>query len=220
MQPLTSRQNQVFEFIRATLNETHRAPTMKEIGQALGIRSTNAVSKHLRALERKGYIEREESRGRTIALVKGRDFGSTPRRWSLPVLGAVSSRYPGRLRHRIPRYLSVDELLVRGAPKEACVVMRSADDGVAKAGILRGDLVVVEERPAVLLRKRTLAGVLFEDMPAVRYVQYERNVFTVHGMGRGTQTEQFRRDDPSFHVVGPVVAMLRIGEQPEPAGPI
>ena len=62
---LTQRQNAVYEFVRAYVREHGKPPTLKEIGAALSIRSTNGVSKHLHALEQKHYIRRlpNEARG-------------------------------------------------------------------------------------------------------------------------------------------------------------
>ncbi|WP_243665197.1 LexA family protein [Rhodothermus marinus] len=56
---LTARQNEAYEFIRTYQRRHHKPPTLQEIGEALGIRSTNGVFKLLRALEKKGYLRRD-----------------------------------------------------------------------------------------------------------------------------------------------------------------
>lgn len=58
--PLTERQAEVFRFICQMLREQGRSPSLREIGERTGIRSTNGVNDHLRALERKGWIERTD----------------------------------------------------------------------------------------------------------------------------------------------------------------
>ena len=60
---LTARQNEAYEFIRLYMRTQRKPPTLKEIGGNLGIRSSNGVFKLLKALEKKGYIRREEHRG-------------------------------------------------------------------------------------------------------------------------------------------------------------
>ena len=60
---LTDRQKEILEFIASTVDQRGVAPTFREIGDALGIRSTNGVADHVKALERKGYIERPGGRG-------------------------------------------------------------------------------------------------------------------------------------------------------------
>ena len=67
---LTERQRQVYEFIRDRIDARGFGPTVREIGSAFGIRSPNGVMCHLKALERKGLIKRENNRSRAISLTE------------------------------------------------------------------------------------------------------------------------------------------------------
>ena len=66
---LTARQNEAYEFIRLYMRTQRKPPTLKEIGSNLGIRSSNGVFKLLKALEKKGYVRREEHAARGLDLV-------------------------------------------------------------------------------------------------------------------------------------------------------
>src|SRR5579872_2973943 len=66
MQGLTDRQQQVLHYIRQSIHERGYPPTLREIGAHMGIRSTNGVNDHLRALERKGYLTREDMKSRAL----------------------------------------------------------------------------------------------------------------------------------------------------------
>ena len=66
MNGLTDRQRMVLEYICGSIDERGYPPTLREIGNKLGIRSTNGVNDHLRALERKGYLTREDMKSRTL----------------------------------------------------------------------------------------------------------------------------------------------------------
>src|SRR5207244_11939925 len=66
MQGLTQRQQMVLDFIRLSITERGYPPTLREIGARMGIRSTNGVNDHLRALERKGYLTREDMKSRAL----------------------------------------------------------------------------------------------------------------------------------------------------------
>src|SRR5512146_3165105 len=70
MQGLTRRQEQTLEFIRRSIEQRGYPPTLREIGEYMGIRSTNGVNDHLRALERKGYLTREDMKSRALKLVE------------------------------------------------------------------------------------------------------------------------------------------------------
>ncbi|MDH5492624.1 MAG: hypothetical protein OEY14_11795, partial [Myxococcales bacterium] len=73
LQKLTDRQRAVLEFISTSIEDHGYPPTLREIGNHLGIRSTNGVNDHLRALERKGYLTREDMKSRTLRLVRAPD---------------------------------------------------------------------------------------------------------------------------------------------------
>lgn len=68
-QPLTDRQAQTLAIIRASILERGFPPTLREIGEEMSIRSTNGVSDHMKALERKGYIRRHDLKSRGVELV-------------------------------------------------------------------------------------------------------------------------------------------------------
>src|SRR5579871_4843811 len=66
MQGLTQRQQMVLDFIQESIHARGYPPTLREIGARMGIRSTNGVNDHLRALERKGYLTREDMKSRAL----------------------------------------------------------------------------------------------------------------------------------------------------------
>src|SRR5579862_7744048 len=66
VQGLTQRQQMVLDFIRQSISDRGYPPTLREIGARMGIRSTNGVNDHLRALERKGYLTREDMKSRAL----------------------------------------------------------------------------------------------------------------------------------------------------------
>ena len=100
--PLTERQNQAYEFIRSYLRDYRKPPTLKDIGEALGIRSSNGVFKLLKVLEHKGYIEREKHVARGVRLVDADHdpFALDEGVPSLLVVSRTASDQPETLRDR------------------------------------------------------------------------------------------------------------------------
>jgi len=80
MQPLTPRQKQILDFIVGYIDDNGYPPTIRAIGHELCIRSTNGVTEHLKALERKGYIAREYNMSRAIRVLVTSDR-SRPKTW-------------------------------------------------------------------------------------------------------------------------------------------
>src|SRR5213595_1668306 len=72
-EPLTERQEKILAFIKKAILEQGYPPTIREIGEEMGIRSTNGVNDHLKALERKGYLKREVLKSRALRPVTGMD---------------------------------------------------------------------------------------------------------------------------------------------------
>src|SRR6187402_113426 len=100
MQGLTGRQEQTLDFIRKSIEERGYPPTLREIGEYMGIRSTNGVNDHLRALERKGYLRREDMKSRALKLVEDavpaaqRSPATDDDMVDVPILGRVAAGLP------------------------------------------------------------------------------------------------------------------------------
>src|SRR5215468_7302327 len=76
---LTDRQRAVLDFISRSIEKRGYPPTLREIGEHMGIRSTNGVNDHLKALERKGYLTREDMKSRALKLVEDQLAAPPPR---------------------------------------------------------------------------------------------------------------------------------------------
>ena len=137
---LTDRQRQVLEYLVNAVKNKGYAPSVREIGLALGLRSPSTVHQHLTALEQKGCIRRHGERMRAIevvdkALVQNGD-GVV-----LPVVGRVSAGQPTLADEQIEEYVAVPPRFF-GEVRE-CFLLRVRGDSMIGAGILPGDLVIV-----------------------------------------------------------------------------
>src|SRR3954454_15676821 len=93
-EPLTDRQRAVLSFIGQSIEERGYPPTLREIGEHLGIRSTNGVNDHLKALEKKGYLEREDLKSRALRPISPIGAGPTGNLVEVPILGRVAAGEP------------------------------------------------------------------------------------------------------------------------------
>ena len=137
---MTGRQRQVLEYVASAVRDKGYAPSVREIGTALGLRSPSTVHQHLTALEQKGCIRRQGDRMRALEVV---DKSLVQRGESivLPVIGKVSAGRPTLADERAEEYVSVPPRLF-GDVRE-CFLLRVRGDSMAGAGILPGDLVIV-----------------------------------------------------------------------------
>jgi repressor LexA len=152
MQKLTDRQKAVLDFIVESIQDRGYPPTLREIGNHLGIKSTNGVNDHLRALERKGYLTREDMKSRTLRPTS--DVGSrssAPPEPSheqdlleIPIVGRVAAGRPLEAIEEPLDTVRIDRVLV---PTRGEVFgLRISGDSMIEAGILDGDYVFVKKQ--------------------------------------------------------------------------
>jgi repressor LexA len=174
MQGLTKRQSQTLDFIRRSINERGYPPTLREIGEHMGIRSTNGVNDHLRALERKGYLRREDMKSRALKLVEAAET-STPvpiddDMIEVQVLGRVAAGLPVLAEENIIDTVRIDRLLVRGGRE--IFGLRVTGDSMIEAGILSGDYVFVRKQS--LAERGDIVVALIGDDATIKYYYPER----------------------------------------------
>jgi len=209
---LTERQNEAYEFIRSFMRKHRKPPTLVEVGEALGIRSTNGVFKLVKALEGKGYIKREPNAARGIRLVDADDdpYALDDGLPTLPVVSRTASHAPERLRVKPRSYLSIDPYFLRGVGDlENCLIGRAGDDGMNGDGIRKGDFLIIEEMPWKELSNDTLAAFLVGEELHVRRFYYANDRIHLRPADRTYTEETFPPEDPGCYVIGRIVSLVR-----------
>ena len=210
---LTKRQNDVYEHIRAYVREQGKPPTLQNIGDALGIRSTNGVTKHLHALEQKGYIRRIPHEARGIELLDGGAdaFAFDSDVPSLPLVSRTDSANPDALRRRPKGFLFTDPLLLDRADEDDCLIGRAGDDGMSDLGIFKGDYLVIEERRWRRLDREAglLVAALTGDLLVARQFTYVNGKIHLRPANRSYPKETYGPRDETCHVIGPILSVMR-----------
>lgn len=137
MDRINETQQAVLNFIREVISQRGVAPSVREIGEAVGLRSTSTVQYNLNALEKAGYIERDPNLKRTIRLAGG-SSKATP----VPLLGTVTAGVPILAQEQIEEYIPV--ALGKGGDYFALHVRGSS---MINAHIVDGDIIIVEKTP-------------------------------------------------------------------------
>lgn len=139
---LTPRQREIWDYLRSYVDEHGYPPTVREIGQAVGLASPSTVHAHLANLERAGLLKRDPTKPRALELlVREREDER-----KLPLLGQVAAGAPLLAEENIEEYLAVPEPLSRGGQE---FLLRVRGDSMINAGILDGDILVVRRQEAV-----------------------------------------------------------------------
>ena len=140
---LTDRQRQIFDFLTKYVDDHGYPPTVREIGEAVGLASPSTVHAHLANLERAGLLKRDPTKPRAIELRREPKPLPTPDVHRLPLVGEVAAGGPLLAEDNIEEYLAVPEPLSRGGEE---FLLRVKGDSMVNAGILDGDIVVVHRQ--------------------------------------------------------------------------
>ncbi|NMA27832.1 MAG: transcriptional repressor LexA [Burkholderiales bacterium] len=199
---LNKRQREILDFLVRTIRERGFPPTFREIAEHCGFRSTQAVSRHLEALEKKGCIQRE-SGARTIRLASGllEEPDSTEHVRMVPLLGEVAAGRPILAVEDIEEHLPIrqDWLPV----DESSFFLRVRGDSMAE-GIQAGDLVLVE--PDVRVHRAEIVVAIIEDEATVKRFYPEADRVVLRSDNPIYEDIIVSRD---FRVVGRVSALVR-----------
>jgi len=179
MQRLTDRQQQVLSFIRSSITDRGYPPTLREIGAHMGIRSTNGVNDHLRALERKGYLRREDMKSRalrpcdettlpgSVSSIAANDHDLI----DVPVLGRVAAGLPLLAEENLVDTVRIDRTLIRGGRE--VFGLRVTGDSMIEAGILNGDYIFV--RKQLTAQRGEIVVALIGDEATVKHYYPEKD---------------------------------------------
>jgi repressor LexA len=148
---LTTRQREIYEFVVRYADEHGYPPTVREIGEAVGLASPSTVHAHLANLERAGMLRRDPTKPRALVLAsreRRSPQSAVPpaddvRR--LPLVGQIAAGGPLLAEQNVEEYLAVPRPLSRGEDE---FILRVKGDSMIEAGILDGDYVVVQRQQA------------------------------------------------------------------------
>ena len=157
---LTDRQQEILGFISQSIEERGYPPTLREIGEHFGIRSTNGVNDHLRALEKKGHLQREDLKSRALRPVgapassanlgrkgdkdKNKDDARLADMVEIPVVGRVAAGLPLLAVENVQDTVHVDRFFI-GQSREV-FALRVKGDSMIEDGIFDGDYIFVKKQ--------------------------------------------------------------------------
>jgi repressor LexA len=203
MDDLTARQQRILEHIRRTVQERGYPPTVREIGEAVGLTSSSSVHAQLANLQRKGLLRKDPARPRAIEVAGTRPRGAGS--VSIPVVGRIAAGAPVLADEHVEEYLAVPDTF---ASEEEHFALRVVGDSMVGAGILDRDVVVVRrqdvaEDGAIVAAQLPGPG---EDEATVKRLRRRGRRITL--MPENPTVEPFDLPEGG-RILGQVVAVLR-----------
>ncbi len=199
---LTARQRQVLDFIRCEIHRRGFPPSVREIGEAVGLSSSSTAHSHLAALEAKGFIRRDPTKPRALEVLdyrdtdRGIDYGAVR---AVPLVGQVAAGAPILAAENIEATLPLPADMVG----EEAFVLRIKGDSMIEAGILEGDFVVVRQQRTA--DNGDIVVALLEDEATVK--RFFRESDRIRLQPENSSMEPIYARDVT--VLGKVVALFR-----------
>jgi repressor LexA len=201
MQGLTDRQREVLQGIHQIMREKGYPPTVREIGERLGLRSSCTVQRHLEALERKGYIKRDRTKARSVEILRAEDPTMIPVPMvPVPVVGAVAAGQPILATENIEEVFPLPRDVVKD---DQCFMLEVKGDSMVEAGIFDGDYVVVRQQPYA--ENGDIVVALLGDEATVKYFRRRRT--RIYLEPANPKMEPIVADD--VQIIGKVLMSIR-----------
>lgn len=200
---LTSRQKLIYDFLVRTVREKGYAPSIQEIGSRFRIASTNGVFRHLKALEKKGYIRRVGKRALEILSAQGRSVLLDVR--EVPVLGRVPAGKPLLAEENIEGFLPVAREL---APGKEVFALRLKGDSMIEDGILDGDHVIIRRQETA--EDGDIVCALIDGEATLKRFYKKRKAISLRPANKNYSPIVVSQDTPGgFRILGKAIGLTR-----------
>ncbi len=200
MQPLTDKEQQIYDYIYETISRDGFSPSVRDIQSTLGIKSTSTVHAYLSKLEEKGYIHKENGKSRTLRI--DNSGGANRRSIKVPLLGKVTAGMPILAVENFEGYIDFPTMN-RSYGHNDLFALRIQGESMIEAGILNGDIVVIKK--AQHADNGQIVVALLEDEATVKTFYKEEGHFRLQP--ENSSMEPIISDD--VYILGHVVSVLR-----------
>jgi len=203
---LTQRQRQALDYISNCLTERGYPPTLREIGEHMGIRSTNGVNDHLKALERKGYLVREELKSRALRpvdMINDRD-----KRVEVAILGRVAAGAPILAEENVSERVTIDRYFLGSAKANEVFGLVVSGESMIEDGIFDGDYLFVRKQSTA--ERGEIVVAMIEGEATVKRFYNEGDRIRLQPANATMQPIYINRSDArSLDILGKVVGIYR-----------
>jgi repressor LexA len=198
---LTARQRQAPDYITAFIDERGYPPTFREIAAHMGIQSTNAVNDHLKALERKGYLTREDLKSRALRPVDETKV-------SVPILEHVAANQLTMAMSTASRRVTIDRYFIGKTPPREVFGMAVRGHAMDEDGIFDGDYIFVRKQSTA--ENGEIVVVVIDGMATFRRIYHEGDRIRLQPANSCMAPVYLHRSEfAAVEIIGKVVGVFR-----------
>ncbi len=198
---ISAKQQEILEYIKETILKKGYPPSVREICEAVQLKSTSSVHSHLETLEENGYIRRDPTKPRTIEILDD-SFNLTRREMvNVPMLGSVAAGQPILAQENIENYFPIPAELL---PNQQTFMLRVKGDSMINAGIFNGDQIIVAQQETA--ENGDIVVALLDDSATVK--RFFREEGHIRLQPENDAMEPILAE--SVQVLGKVIGLMRI----------
>lgn len=201
---ITPKQQEILEFIKESILNRGYPPAVREICEAVHLKSTSSVHSHLETMEKNGYIRRDPTKPRAIEIIDD-NFNLTRRELvNVPIVGTVTAGEPILAVENIEGYFPISPEFLKN---KQTFMLKVKGESMINAGIFSGDYILVEETPTASDGEIVVA--LVEDSVTVKRFYKEADCFRLQPENDAMDPIIVPQNTP-FSIVGKVIGLFRI----------
>jgi len=198
---ISAKQKEILEYLKSQIINKGYPPAVREICEAVNLKSTSSVHSHLETLEKNGYIRRDPSKPRAIEIIDD-EFNLTRRELvNVPIVGTITAGEPILAVENIEGYFPVPSEYM---PNEETFMLKVKGESMINAGILDGDKILVQKQPTASNGEIVVA--LIDDSVTVKTFYKEKGYYRL-------QPENDAMDPiivPEVNILGKVIGLFRV----------
>ena len=199
---ITAKQQEILDYIKSEILNKGFPPAVREICEAVHLKSTSSVHSHLETLEKNGYIRRDPTKPRTIEILD-ENFNLTRREMvNVPLVGAVAAGEPILATQNIESYFPIPAECL---PNAQTFMLKVKGESMINAGILDGDQVIVEQRETA--RNGEMVVALVDDSATVKTFYKENGYYRLQP--ENDYMDPIIVPDGQLQILGKVIGVLR-----------
>ena len=200
---ISEKQNEILEYMKNEILNRGFPPSVREICEAVHLKSTSSVHAHLESLEKNGYIRRDPTKPRAIEIVDD-NFNLVRRETvNVPILGKVAAGQPLLAVENVEGYFPIPAEYM---PNNQTFMLVVQGDSMVNAGIFEGDYVVVEQSPTAENGQKVVA--LLDDSATVKTFYKEKDHIRLQPENDYMDPIIVEPDQP-FQILGKVIGVFR-----------
>ena len=200
---ISKKQSEILEYIKNEILNRGFPPSVREICEAVNLKSTSSVHSHLETLEKNGYIRRDPTKPRAIEIVDD-NFNLVRRETiNVPIIGKVAAGQPLLAVENVEGYFPIPSEYM---PNNKTFMLVVQGDSMVNAGIFNGDYVVVEQQPTAENGQKVVA--LIDDSATVKTFDKEDGHIRLQPENDSMEPIIVEPDQP-FQILGKVIGVFR-----------